>query len=398
MPMASTLPASATIAGAGEARRDGRGGAGLAAAADSPAGEDTRQRGHCRWAGPGGLGRTADDRSAKSPARQGQPALPGGLQTFRDLGSARQGTWWYARSRAPSPSVAGQRRGARFAGGSPQATACSSLGASQAMLGHARRGGRQQNRSSQPGAPGTRPGAKSHGSSGGFAASTILQALAVGRRCSPTNSRWRAIALGERTLPVAPPREDRPDAAGGGVVGPRAEAQWGLERQHRSTAACSLPRRSGRAGLGILSAPRGPRRGPGGGHRGPGGAAACGRPRRLRCPGSAGDCTGHETPRFRAGPGNSPGCRTPRPATGRPGRSRRSMSGQGVGASLACGAAPGARGRKPTSDSAGPARHAHRRAAPALTAFRPRFASGVAACSRPGRLEKTPPAYPCGLR
>ena len=67
--------------------------------------EDTRHRGHCRWAVPGGFVRPEDDRIAKSPARQGQPALTGVLHQFRDRGSARQVPWWSRAAPLPLPEV-----------------------------------------------------------------------------------------------------------------------------------------------------------------------------------------------------------------------------------------------------------------------------------------------------
>src|SRR5262245_25259053 len=70
-----------------------------------PACEAKIQRGHVLWEVPVGFVRTRDDRMAKSADRQGQHAVAGVFQKFRDLGSARQTRLWYREAPWPLPEV-----------------------------------------------------------------------------------------------------------------------------------------------------------------------------------------------------------------------------------------------------------------------------------------------------
>jgi DNA invertase Pin-like site-specific DNA recombinase len=63
------------------------------------------QRGHVLWEVPVGFVRPRDDRLEKSADRQGQHAVAGVFQTFRELGSARQTMLWYREAQVPLPEV-----------------------------------------------------------------------------------------------------------------------------------------------------------------------------------------------------------------------------------------------------------------------------------------------------
>jgi Recombinase/Recombinase zinc beta ribbon domain/Helix-turn-helix domain len=67
--------------------------------------EDKIRRGHWMWEVPVGFVRTDDDRIDKSPDLQVQQAVAGVFQKFRELGSARQTTWWYRDEQLPLPEV-----------------------------------------------------------------------------------------------------------------------------------------------------------------------------------------------------------------------------------------------------------------------------------------------------
>jgi DNA invertase Pin-like site-specific DNA recombinase len=63
------------------------------------------RRGHVMWEVPVGFVRTSDDRLEKRADRQGQHAVAGVFQTFRELGSARQTMLWYREAQLPLPEV-----------------------------------------------------------------------------------------------------------------------------------------------------------------------------------------------------------------------------------------------------------------------------------------------------
>jgi DNA invertase Pin-like site-specific DNA recombinase len=67
--------------------------------------EEKIRRGHWMWEVPVGFVRTDDNRIAKTPDLQGQHAITGVLQQFRELGSARQATLWYRDAQLPLPEV-----------------------------------------------------------------------------------------------------------------------------------------------------------------------------------------------------------------------------------------------------------------------------------------------------
>lgn len=67
--------------------------------------EDKIRRGHGMWEVPVGLVRTDDNRIDKSSDLPVQQAIHGVFQKFRELGSARQTTWWYRDEQLPLPEV-----------------------------------------------------------------------------------------------------------------------------------------------------------------------------------------------------------------------------------------------------------------------------------------------------
>jgi len=67
--------------------------------------EATIQRGPGMWEVPVGFVRTQADRREKIADRQGQPAVAGVLQKFRELGSARQTMLGYREAPLPLPEV-----------------------------------------------------------------------------------------------------------------------------------------------------------------------------------------------------------------------------------------------------------------------------------------------------